>query len=194
MNVNRWAFPLCALLLQAATPALASMAKPEAVTVPPPPAGKAQVVFFRTGGYAGSAISCAVKEGDAKISSLPPGRFFILVAEPGKHTYVAESSSVDGVYLTLKAGEVQYVRCGVREGLWAGKGALDVARPEEFTSKLWKSVDPSRITPSVLTDKQIADANAAAASVPPPSATPVALAVPSSAASTAPAASMAPSP
>ena len=120
-------------------------------------------MFFRAGGFVGSAISCAVNEGETKISSLPPGRFFILVADPGKHTYSSTSSSSNGVYLTLKEGETHYVRCTVIAGFWAGKGSLDVSKEEEFTSKLWKSVDPARITGNVLTDEQIKAANAAQA-------------------------------
>jgi len=193
MFVGRRVFPLCVSLFLAATPAFASFDKPESVTVPPPPPGKAEVVFFRAGGFAGSAISCAVREGDTKISSLPPGRFFIMVAEPGKHTYASTSSSSDGVYLTLNAGEIHYVRCSIHTGFWAGKGSLDVAKDEEFTSKLWKSVDPSRISPSVLTDEQIKAANSPQASAPPsPSAPPSAAATSSAAADTGPAAAGAP--
>ena len=193
MLTNRRFIPLTLSLFLAATPALASVDKPESVTVPAPPAGKAEVVFFRAGGYYGSAISCAAREGDTKISSLPPGRYFIMVAEPGKHTYASSSSSDEGVYLTLNAGEVHYVRCSIHPGFWAGKGSLDVAKDEEFTSKLWKSVDPTRIySTSVLTEAQIKVANLAQANAAPTPSTPPSTVTASSAtaiAATAPAAS-----
>lgn len=151
---------LCAALVVGVTPLYASIDKPEAVQVPPPPPGKTEVVFFREGGFSGSAISCAVKEGKDKISSLPPGRFFILVTNPGEHDYSSTSSSDNGVHLNLKEGEVRYVRCSIKVGFWAGKGSLDLAKEEEFSSKRWKSVDPTRIGPNVLTDAQIRGAKA----------------------------------
>ncbi|EGD58799.1 putative lipoprotein [Novosphingobium nitrogenifigens DSM 19370] len=183
MRVNYRLVQLAATLALFSTPALASVDKPEAITVPAAPAGKAEVVFFRAGGFAGSAVSCAVKEGKTKISSLPPGRFFIMVAEPGKHTYNSSSSSDEGIFLTLKPGDVQYVRCTIHAGFWAGKGSLDLAKEDEFTSKLWKTVEPSRITGgTVLSDEQIKAANAAQTASTPqatattavPSATPLA--------------------
>lgn len=158
--------------LALAAPAAASITKPESVQVPPPPPGKAQVVFFRSGGFVGSAISCAVKDEGNKISSLPPQRFIIYLVEPGKHTYSTASSSAEGVSLSLKAGEVRYVQCTIKAGFWAGKASLDLATEEQFTSKLWKSVDPANVhSSSVLTDDQIKAANAAAANT---TATPVA--------------------
>lgn len=46
----------------------------EAVIIPPPPAGKGQIVFFRTGTIMGAAMGCAVNEGGQKVSSLGAGR------------------------------------------------------------------------------------------------------------------------
>lgn len=153
----------------AATPALASPDKAELVTLPAPPAGKAQMVFFRKGGFAGSAISCAVSEAGTKISSLPPARFFVVVTEPGKHTYTVSSEAKDELYMDLKAGETQYAKCNIAMGFMAGRPKLEVAQPAEFTSKMWKSVDKDRMSANVLTDEQIKaalDAQAAASAAP----------------------------
>jgi hypothetical protein len=154
-----------------AVPALASPETPEHVEVPAPPLGKAQVVFFRDGGYVGSAISCAVNENKVKISSLPPRRFFILVADPGKHVYSVSSEAKDEVFFDLKPGQTSFVKCHVEMGFLAGRPKLDVVEGEMFTSKTWKSVEKDRMGPNVLTDEQIKAANAqqaAAAPVPTP--------------------------
>ena len=161
MPISYRSIPLAVTLFLANAPAFASVDKPESITVPSPTAGKAEIVFFRANGFVGSAISCAVREGNTKISSLPPGRFFIMVADPGKHTYSSTSSSDNGINLTLNEGEIRYVRCTILPGFWAGKGSLDVAKDEDFTTKLWKSVDPTRISANVLTDEQIRADNAA---------------------------------
>jgi hypothetical protein len=138
-----------------AAPALASPDQPEPVTVPTPPPGKAQIVFFRDGGYAGSAISCAVSENGTKLSSLPPRRFFILVADPGKHTYSVSSEAKDEIFFDLKPGQTTFVKCHVEMGFFAGHPKLDVAEELQFTTKTWKSVEKSRMGPNVLTDEQI---------------------------------------
>lgn len=49
------------------------------VAIPAPPAGKGQIVFFRTGTLMGAAMGCAVNENGQKISSLGSGRYFVLV-------------------------------------------------------------------------------------------------------------------
>ncbi len=137
------------------SPAYASVSEKEPVTVPAPPPGKAEVVFFRPSTFEGSAISCAVSENGTKVSSLPPARFFIVVADAGRHTYSVASEASDSIFLNLSPGQIAYAKCHVSLGIFAGRPKLDVAQEEEFTSKTWKSVDPSRIGPNVLTDEQI---------------------------------------
>lgn len=158
-------------------PAAASDDLKEIVEVPAPPQGKAQVVFFRPGGFGGSAISCAVSENGAKISSLPPARFFILVAEPGRHIYSAASESKDEVAYNLKEGQTVYVKCGIQAGFLVGRPRLENADELEFSTKTWKSVTEDRISANVLTDAQIKaalDAQKAAPQTPAAAAAPAA--------------------
>jgi hypothetical protein len=138
-----------------ASPALASPEKAELITLPNPPAGKAQMVFFRAGGFAGSAISCAVSEAGEKISSLPPARFFVAVVEPGRHTFRVSSEAKDEIFVDLKPGQTQYAKCSIAMGIMAGRPKLEIAEEAQFTSKPWKSVTPDRMAANVLTDEQI---------------------------------------
>ncbi len=135
--------------------ALASETVKESVEVPSPPEGKAQVVFFRPGGFGGSAISCAVSEAGVKVSSLPPARYFILVADPGKHTYSAASESKDEVNYNLKPGQTVYVKCSIQTGFFVGRPKLEAADELEFTTKTWKAVSADRMGANVLTEAQI---------------------------------------
>ncbi|WP_353230328.1 hypothetical protein [Novosphingobium sp.] len=166
--------------LAIAVPAMATETTPEQVVVPTPPAGKAEVVFFRKAGFAGSAISCAPSENGTKISSLPPGRFAILVAEPGPHTYAGGSNVKDGVALNLKPGSITYVQCNIRVGFWAGMPVFDIAHDDDFSTKLWKSLTKEQLGPNILTDEQIKTALAAQAAQPAvtPAAAPVATPAP----------------
>ena len=170
---------LCAIPGAALAQQADDVARP--VTVPTPPAGKAEVVFFRMPGFAGSAISCAIQESGAKIASLPPGRFFVLVADAGKHVYTTASSGADhGIFFDLKAGDVKYVGCQIVPGLWSGKADLEIPiRDDAFATKMWKLVSPDRVvSPNVLSAAQLAAASTAApapaaTSAPAPAAPPV---------------------
>ncbi len=116
-----------------AAPAIAADPKPapEPVAIPAPPAGKGQIVFYRQGGL-GPLISCAVKENDAQISRLPPGRYFVWVAEPGKHAYTVNSEAKDTLNVEVEADETQYARCTITMGLFAGRPNLSPAQKQEF--------------------------------------------------------------
>lgn len=119
--------------LAAINPVVAAEPKPapEPKVVPAPPAGKGQIVFYRQGGL-GPLISCAVKEGEEKLSSLPPGKYFVLVAEPGKHSYVVSSESKDVLNVEVEADETQYARCTITMGVFAGRPNLSPAQKSEF--------------------------------------------------------------
>ena len=136
---------LAGLLMVAGTPAIAGQAEPSALPaaisdkVPAPPAGKGQVVFFRKGGFVGSMISCAVSENGAKVSSLPPGRYFVQVAEPGIHTYSVSSETKDELRMEVEEGETYFAKCAIGMGIMAGRPNLapsDVQTFQDMSKKL----------------------------------------------------------
>jgi len=134
----------------ATTPTLA--ADTPAIVVPAPPAGKGEVVFFRSGTMFGAAISCAVHENGAKVSSLPPGHYFVLAAEPGKHAYSVASEATDTLNVQVESGEVQFVSCHVKMGIMAGRPVLAPASEADFKAKGLKEVvgksGPATATPT----------------------------------------------
>ncbi|KUR79975.1 hypothetical protein AQZ50_03755 [Novosphingobium sp. Fuku2-ISO-50] len=138
------AIALCAVL--SSTPSLAEDAAQQ--VVPAPPAGKGEVVFFRSGTLIGAAISCAVHENGAKVSSLPPGHYFVLAAEPGKHAYSVKSEATDTLNVQVESGEVQYVSCHVKMGIMAGRPVLGPASEADFKAKSLKAVDASKTAPA----------------------------------------------
>lgn len=107
----------------AATPAPASSDVIEGI-VPAAPADKGQVVFFRKGGLFGAAISCAVHEKGEKLSSLPPGKYNVQIAEPGIHEYSVKSEATDTLRLEVEAGETYFAQCNVTMGVMAGRPNL----------------------------------------------------------------------
>lgn len=113
-----------------ATPkADAELPSPPVSTLPadniaPPPAGQGQVIFFRRGGYVGSAISCAVHEGEAKLTSLPPGRFAAVNVPIGVHSFAVKSEATDIMRVDVQEGQIYYAQCTVKMGFLVGEPNL----------------------------------------------------------------------
>lgn len=137
-----------AMPAQAAKPEAAPAA--DAVVIPAPPKGKGEVVFFRSGTIMGAAISCAVNENGKKISSLPPGDYVVVVADPGKHSYTVESEAKDTLTLEVEPDEVQYATCHVKMGIMAGRPVLQPAKEAEFKAKNLKMVAESKMGEGAL--------------------------------------------
>ena len=92
-------------------------------TIPAPPPGKGQIVFYRPGGM-GFALGCSVNEQGQKISSLGAGRYFILVTSPGRHEYTVKSEAKDTLALEVEADETQYAKCRIKMGIMVGRPDL----------------------------------------------------------------------
>lgn len=118
------------LAVLAATPAHAADKLP--VAIPAPPAGKGQIVFYRTGTIMGAAMGCAVNENGQKISSLGSGKYFILVTTPGKHEYTVKSEAKDVLALEVESDETQYAMCRIKMGIMAGRPDLRPSTEAEF--------------------------------------------------------------
>ena len=124
--------PVAAALAALASPAIAAEPAPVAPTaIAAPPEGKGQIVFFRRGGI-GPLISCAVSENGARVSRLPPGKYFVLVTTPGAHSYTVSSEAKDTLNLEVESGETQYAKCNIRMGIVAGRPNLAPSTKEEF--------------------------------------------------------------
>ncbi|MBA15766.1 MAG: hypothetical protein CMN73_05360 [Sphingomonas sp.] len=106
--------------------------------VPAPPAGMGQIVFYRTGGLVGAAISCRVREGETVVNRLPPGKYFVYATTPGPHEFNVRSEARDNLRLEVEEGETQYVRCTVRMGIMAGRPNLAPADAADFADRVAK--------------------------------------------------------
>ena len=130
---NAFVTSLAALALSS-TPALAvekSEATAAPIAIPAPPEGKGQVVFFRPGAM-GFAIGCSVNENGQKVSSLGAGRYFIMVAGPGRHAFSVKSEAKDTLALEVEAGETQYATCRIKMGIMVGRPDLAPSTEAEF--------------------------------------------------------------
>lgn len=118
------------------------------IQLPKPPSGKSQVVWFRKGGV-GPIVGCSVKENKEKISSLGTGRYFIMVTEPGPHTFEVASEATDTLTLELKPDETKFASCKIAMGLFIGRPKIDASTEEEFRKvKSLKMVDADDMGPA----------------------------------------------
>ncbi|KQN25756.1 hypothetical protein ASE86_05995 [Sphingomonas sp. Leaf33] len=142
-------------------PAVAADAKATTpIAIPAPPAGMGQIVFFRPGGM-GMAMGCSVNENGKKVSSLGSGKYFIMVAPPGRHEFSVKSEAKDTLALEVEADETQYAACKIKMGIMAGRPDIRPATEAEFRkhAKL-KMVDADDMGPGegALRPDQVASA------------------------------------
>lgn len=131
------AIALCAATI-ASVPSVhdsALAAKKEPAVIGAPVAGKGQIVFYRTGGLVGAAISCNVRENDALIGGLSGGKYFVVQAQPGKHAYTTKSEAKDTLNMEIESGETYYVRCTIGMGVVAGRPNLSPVDKAAFDEK-----------------------------------------------------------
>jgi len=151
-------------MMTVSAPAVAGDKAPAApIAIPAPPAGKGQIVFYRPGG-AGFAIGCSVNEKGQKVSSLGAGRYFVMVAEPGRHEFTVKSEAKDVLALEVEADETQYAACKIKMGIMVGRPDIRPATETEFrTAKGLKLVDADDMGPGegALRPEQMATALAA---------------------------------
>jgi len=152
-----------ALVLGFASPAFATEKQDAStITLPAPPAGKGQIVFFRKGGLQGSAVACSVHSKGQKVSSLGGGRYFIMVAEPGRHEFSVKTEATDVLALEVEADETQFAACKIKMGLMVGRPDIAPATEADFrAAKKLGLVDADDMGEGALKPEEIAAALAA---------------------------------
>lgn len=171
MTLRKFAVAASALTM-VASPALAAdkeQSKGAApITIPAPPPGKGQIVWFRPGGM-GFALGCSVNEKGQKVSSLGAGKYFIMVTEPGRHEFTVKTEAKDVLALEVEADETQYASCKIKMGIIVGRPDIRPATEADFRkAKSLKMVDADDMGPGegALRPEQVATALAAPGAAP----------------------------
>ena len=114
-------------------PAAAAAAKAgPAAGVAAPPAGKAQIVFFRPGRFIGAAVGYKLSEGEAKLGKVSNGRYLVVTVEPGTHTFVMDFGTKGDMRMEAEPDETYYVECGLQMGALLNHPNLIPSTKEEF--------------------------------------------------------------
>ena len=131
-------------------------------TIPGPPAGQGQIIFWRPGTMVGGAMGCGVNIGTERISALGAGKYFVLNLTPGAYEFNARSEARDVLNMEVEDGETYYVRCTIRMGIMTGRPNLSPSDAAAFNEKRenLRYVDSDDIGARVLTDPGVAAAPA----------------------------------
>lgn len=150
-------FLLAALAAGAAAPASAGdKPAPTPIVVPAPAQGKGQIVFFRPGAFVGSAIRCTVREDGRMIGRAGNGRYFIVSAAPGKHTFTTKTEATDTLNVEVEPDETTFIKCKIGMGVMAGRPNISPATAEEFAqaSAKLKLQDPEDMAKAIAEDQR----------------------------------------
>lgn len=127
----------------------------------------------------GFAIGCSVNENGQKVSSLGAGKYFIMVADPGRHEFTVKTEAKDVLALEVEPDETQFAKCRMKMGLMVGRPDIAPSTEAEFrAAKGLKLVDADDMgpAPGALRPEELTAALAAPA--PEPAETPAAAPAP----------------
>jgi len=143
---------LAGLALPAAAYAADDVRVAPAIAAPAP--GKGQVVFYRPGGI-GPLIRCTVREDDKMIARVGNGKYYVMQAEAGAHSYTAKTEATDTVRVEVEPDETTYVKCKISMGIMAGRPNLSPSTAEEYAKlgKKLKPQDPADLAEDIAKDE-----------------------------------------
>lgn len=113
--------------------------------IPPPKAGKSQVVFFRTGAYMGAATWFKIRENGVELGKMSNQAYFVVTLDPGPHTFTATTENKTKLKLELDDGETYYVRGTLQMGILMAEPSLapaDLAMFEDHYSHMHLAKTP----------------------------------------------------
>ncbi len=144
--------PAAAAAAPSATAPMTESAAGQTGHVALPPAGKSQVVFFRTGAYMGGGTWFKVRENGAELGKLSNEAYFVAMLDPGPHTFTSATENTTTLRMELDPGETYYVRGTLQFGVLIGEPNLapsDEALFEKHYAHLHsvRFIDPGAVKP-----------------------------------------------
>lgn len=136
MRTIRAVFAVVLLSALAACAATGPLHKEIAASIPPVPAGKGRVYFYRADTMFGAAVTSDIKLNNRVVGRSERGSFFYVDENPGK-CLVSTSTEVEKqLTFTLGAGETRYVRTSVSLGVLVGRINAELVNNETAKSEI----------------------------------------------------------
>lgn len=104
--------------------------------------GKGQVVLFRPNKFMGGGIVWKVRENGVELGTLSSGRYLIIDAEPGVHTYTATTEASDAITIEVEEGDTYFVETAVAMGALIYRPNLRPSDQATFAANL-KGMKPA---------------------------------------------------
>jgi len=122
-----------AALAQSATAPVSPPIAPsaEAQTPEESPTQLGTIIVYRGSTVMGAAIACPIRYKGQEIVELGRGKYAEWKVQPGRYILTNKTASVE---VTVGAGEVQYVRCRIKVGMWVGLADLQIVDEESFSA------------------------------------------------------------
>ncbi len=136
MRGIRALFAVGLLSLLAACAATGPLYKEVAASIPPVPANKARIYFYRPDTMFGAAITSDITLNGRVVGRSERGSFFYVDETPGK-CLVSTSTEVEKqLTFTAAAGETRYVRTSVSFGVLVGRINAELVNTETGKSEI----------------------------------------------------------
>lgn len=104
---------------------------------PKPPAGKGQVIFYRSGSGAGNSVRFTIQDKSGKtVAELKRGAVNVVPVSPGPNFFrVPEANNTEGT-IDVKAGQTIFVRCFLNAATFTGKLQFEEVTAERAAQEL----------------------------------------------------------
>jgi hypothetical protein len=99
-------------------------------SIPPLPADKGRIYFYRTGSF-GGAIQPSITLNGEKVGDSKPGGFFYVDRDPGKYEAACSTEVTKKIDFSLQGGQQRYVKTSVSMGLLVGHVTPELIDPDE---------------------------------------------------------------
>mgnify|MGYP002336267915 CR=1 FL=1 len=136
MRTIRAVLAVVLLSVLAACAATGPLHKEVAASIPPVPAGKGRVYFYRADTMFGAAVTSDIKLNNRVVGRSERGSFFYVDENPGKCLVSTSTELEKQLTFTLGAGETRYVRTSVSLGLLVGRINAELVNNETAKSEI----------------------------------------------------------
>ncbi|WP_299354569.1 hypothetical protein [uncultured Shimia sp.] len=113
---------MTAVVAATAAAAIVPVAAMAQNSIPDPKAGMGQIVFYRSGSTAGSAVRFTIQDANGKtVADLKRGAVNVVDVPPGDNFFrVPEANNTEGT-IKVAAGQTLYIRCYLNAATFSGK-------------------------------------------------------------------------
>lgn len=136
MRFAKFFFAVNVLLVLVGCAATGPLYTEVAATIPPVPANKGRVYFFRPDTMLGAAVTADINLNGKVVGRSERGSFFFVDENPGKCTVTTSTEIERQLTFTLDAGQTRYVRTSISFGVMVGRINPELVGTDEAKTEI----------------------------------------------------------